>query len=80
MRQWKRFLFTFDVANKEIASDQASQRNWENLEDPWSQVNEEKSDIVRDSLPAQNIIQQTTAEFFTLFLVSVYALSFLNDF
>ena len=42
--------------------------------------NEEKLDIVRDSLPAQDIIQQTKAELFTFFLVSVYALSFSNDF
>lgn len=27
-----------------------------NLRTAWSQVNEEKSDIVRDSLPAQGII------------------------
>ena len=37
----------------------------------WSQVNEEKLDIERDSLPAQNIIQQTKAELFPFFLVSV---------
>ena len=80
MRQWKRFLFTFDVANIEITRDQACQRKWENLRTAWSQVNEEKLDIVRDSLPAQDIIQQTKAELFTFFLVSVYALSFLNDF
>ena len=80
MRQWKRFLFTFDVANIEITCDQASQRKWENLRTAWSQVNEEKLDIVRDSLPAQDIIQQTKAELFPFFLVRVYALSFLNDF
>ena len=80
MRQWKRFLFTFDVANIKITFDQASQRKRENLRSAWSQVNEEKSDIVRDSLPAQDIIQQTKAELFTFSLVSVYALSFLNDF
>ena len=45
-----------------------------------SQVNDEKSDIVRDSLPVQDIIQQTKAELLTLFLASVYALSFLDDF
>ena len=44
---------------------------------PWSQV--EKLDIERDSLPAQDIIQQTKAELFTLSLLA-YALSFLNDF
>ena len=38
---------------------------------PWSQVNEEKLDIERDSLPAQDIIQETKAELFTFFLVSV---------
>ena len=38
---------------------------------PWSQVDEEKLDIERDSLPAQDIIQQTWAELFTSFLVSV---------
>ena len=36
-----------------------------------SQVNEEKLDIERDSLPAQDIIQQTKADLFTFFLVSV---------
>ena len=38
---------------------------------PCSQVNEEKLDIERDSLPAQDIIQETKAELFTFFLVSV---------
>ena len=40
----------------------------------------ERLDIERDSLPDQDIIQQTKAELFTFFLVSVYALSSLNDF
>ena len=80
MRQWKPFLFTFDAANIEITCDQASQRKWENLGTAWSQVNEEKLDIVRVSLPAQDIIQQTKAELFPFLLVRVYALSFLNDF
>ena len=66
----------FDVANIEITCDQASQRKWENLRTTWSQVNEEKSDIVRESLPAKDIIQYTKAELFTFFLVSKYALSF----
>ena len=51
-------LFTFDAANIEITCDQASQRKWENLRTAWSQVNEEKLDIMRDPLPAQDIIQQ----------------------
>ena len=38
---------------------------------PLSQVNEEKLDIERDSLPAQDIIQRTKADLFTFFLVSV---------
>ena len=80
MRQWKRFLFTFDIANIEVTCDLASQRKWENLRTTWSQVNDEKSDIVRDSLPVQDIIQQTKAELFTFIRVSVYALSFLDDF
>ena len=80
MRQWKPFLFTFDAANIEITCDQASQRKWENLRTTWSQVNKGESDIVRDSLPARDIIQKTTAELFTFSIVSVYALSFLNDF
>ena len=80
MRQWKLFLFTFDVANIEITCYQAPQRKWENLRTAWSQINEEKLDIVRDSLPTQDIIQQTKAELFTFFIISVYALHFLNDF
>ena len=55
-------------------------KKWENLRTAWSQVNEKKLDIVRDSLPAQDIIQQTKAELFPFFLVKVYASSFLNDF
>ena len=70
MRQWKRFLFKFDPANIEITCDKASQRKWENLRTAWSQVNEEKLDIVRDSLRAQDIIQQTKAELFTFFLLA----------
>ena len=73
MRQWKRFLLTFDVANIEITCDQASQckENGKCKDRPWSQVNEDKLDIERDSLPAQDIIQETKAELFTFFLVSV---------
>ena len=67
-------------SNIEITCDQVSQRKRENLRTAWSQVNEEKIDIERDSLPALDIIQQTKAELFSFFLVSVYALSFLNDF
>ena len=53
---------------------------WENLRTTWLQVSEGKSDIVRDSLPARDIIQKTTAELFTFSIASAYALSFLNDF
>ena len=74
------YLRLIDAANIEITWDQASQKKWENLRTAWSQVNEEKLDIVRDSLPAQDIVQQTKAELFPFFLVRVYASSFLNDF